>query len=54
MADLKEALKGNDADCDHRPRPTRWRKPAMKLGEAMYKQAAEQPPGGPGRRGQEG
>ncbi|MGA7791120.1 MAG: Hsp70 family protein, partial [Xanthobacteraceae bacterium] len=45
MADLKEALKGNDADAITAKANT-LQQASMKLGEAMYKQAAEQQPGG--------
>jgi molecular chaperone DnaK len=45
MADLKEALKGNDADAIS-AKTNALAQASMKLGEAMYKQAAEQPPGG--------
>jgi molecular chaperone DnaK len=46
MADLKEALKGTDADAIAAKANT-LQQASMKLGEAMYKQAGEQqPPGG--------
>jgi molecular chaperone DnaK len=45
MADLKEALKGNDADAIT-AKTSVLQQASMKLGEAMYKQAAEQQPGG--------
>src|SRR5271163_3083663 len=45
MADLKEALKGTDADAITAKANT-LQQASMKLGEAMYKQAAEQQPGG--------
>jgi molecular chaperone DnaK len=45
MADLKEALKGSDADAITAKANT-LAQASMKLGEAMYKQAAEQQPGG--------
>jgi molecular chaperone DnaK len=45
MADLKEALKGTDADAIAAKAST-LQQASMKLGEAMYKQASEQPPGG--------
>src|ERR1700728_3568835 len=47
MADLKEALKGTDADAIT-TKTNALAQASMKLGEAMYKQAAEQPAGGPG------
>ena len=47
MADLKEALKGSDADAIT-AKTNALPQASMKLGEAMYKQAAEQPPGGAG------
>jgi molecular chaperone DnaK len=47
MADLKEALKGDDADAITTKANT-LQQASMKLGEAMYKQAAEQPGGEPG------
>src|SRR5271156_3600008 len=46
MADLKEALKGSDADAIT-AKTNALAQASMKLGEAVYKQAAEQqPPGG--------
>ena len=45
MADLKEALKGTDADAIAAKANT-LQQASMKLGEAMYKQASEQQPGG--------
>jgi molecular chaperone DnaK len=45
MADLKEALKGSDADAITAKANT-LAQASMKLGEAMYKQAAEQQTGG--------
>ena len=45
MADLKEALKGDDADAISAKTNT-LAQASMKLGEAMYKQSAEPPPGG--------
>ncbi len=47
LADLKEALKGTDADAIS-AKTNALAQASMKLGEAMYKQAAEQQPGGPG------
>src|ERR1700734_4062712 len=44
MADLKEALKGNDADAISAKTNT-LAQASMKLGEAIYKQQAEQQPG---------
>jgi molecular chaperone DnaK len=46
MADLKEALKGNDADAITAKANT-LAQASMKLGEAMYKQAEQQPGAGP-------
>jgi molecular chaperone DnaK len=46
MADLKEALKGTDADAISAKTNT-LAQASMKLGEAMYKQAEQQPGGGP-------
>jgi molecular chaperone DnaK len=46
LADLKEALKGTDADAIT-AKANALAQASMKLGEAMYKQA-EQQPGGPG------
>jgi molecular chaperone DnaK len=45
IADLKEALKGTDADAISAKANT-LQQASMKLGEAMYKQSAEQPGGG--------
>ena len=45
MADLKEALKGNDAAAIT-AKASALQQASMKLGEAMYKQADEQPQGG--------
>ncbi len=45
MADLKEALKGSDASAIT-AKTNALQQASMKLGEAMYKQAAEQQPGG--------
>jgi molecular chaperone DnaK len=54
MADLKEALKGSDADAITAKANT-LAQASMKLGEAMYKQAGEQqPPGGDGGDGSAG
>jgi molecular chaperone DnaK len=53
MADLKEALKGSDADAITAKANT-LAQASMKLGEAMYKQAGEQPPGGGGGDGGDG
>jgi molecular chaperone DnaK len=50
MADLKEALKGNDGDAISAKTNT-LAQASMKLGEAMYKQSAEQQPGGGGPDG---
>jgi molecular chaperone DnaK len=47
MADLKEALKGSDADAIT-AKTNSLAQASMKLGEAMYKQSAEQPAGGAG------
>ena len=41
MADLKEALKGNDADAIT-AKASALQQASMKLGEAMYKQADQQ------------
>ena len=46
MADLKEALKGTDAEAI-KTKSDALAQASMKLGEAMYKQAQEGP-GGPG------
>src|ERR1700747_2562224 len=53
MADLKEALKGNDADAITAKTNT-LAQASMKLGEAMYKQAAEQQAGDADAGGAEG
>src|SRR5271169_516277 len=45
MADLKEALKGSDAEAIS-TKTNALAQASMKLGEAVYKQSAEQPPGG--------
>src|SRR5690348_5191918 len=45
LADLKEALKGTDASAIT-AKTNALQQASMKLGEAMYKQAAEQPAGG--------
>jgi molecular chaperone DnaK len=45
MADLKEALKGSDADAIT-AKANALAQASMKLGEAMYKQSAEQQAGG--------
>ena len=45
MADLKEALKGDDAEAIT-AKTNALAQASMKLGEAMYKQSAEQPAGG--------
>jgi molecular chaperone DnaK len=50
MADLKEALKGNDAEAIS-AKTNALAQASMKLGEAMYKQSAEQQPGGGGPEG---
>jgi molecular chaperone DnaK len=50
IADLKEALKGSDADAIT-AKANALAQASMKLGEAMYKQAAEQQPGGGGGPG---
>ena len=47
IADLKEALKGSDADAITAKTNT-LAQASMKLGEAMYKQSAEQPAGDAG------
>src|SRR6202042_2922012 len=46
LADLKEALKGTDAEAIAAKTNT-LAQASMKLGEAMYKQAEQQPGGGP-------
>jgi len=55
MADLKEALKGDDADAITAKTNT-LAQASMKLGEAMYKQTQESAggPGGPGGAGGDG
>ena len=50
IADLKEALKGDDADAIT-AKTNALAQASMKLGEAMYKQSAEQPTGGAGGAG---
>jgi molecular chaperone DnaK len=45
LADLKEALKGSDADAIT-TKANALAQASMKLGEAMYKQAEQQPGGG--------
>ncbi len=45
IADLKEALKGSDAEAIT-AKASALQQASMKLGEAMYKQAGEQQPGG--------
>ena len=50
MADLKEALKGSDADAIT-AKANALAQASMKLGEAMYKQAADQQTGGGGGAG---
>jgi molecular chaperone DnaK len=50
IADLKEALKGSDSDAIT-AKANALAQASMKLGEAMYKQAAEQQPGGGGDAG---
>src|ERR1700678_2658067 len=45
IADLKEALKGDDAEAIT-AKANALAQASMKLGEAMYKQAGEKPPGG--------
>ena len=50
MADLKEALKGSDAEAIT-AKANALQQASMKLGEAMYKQAGEQQPGGGGDAG---
>src|SRR3974390_1159651 len=51
LADLKEALKGSDADAITTKTNALWQA-FMKLGEAMYKQAAEQQADGGGAGGE--
>jgi molecular chaperone DnaK len=46
LADLKEALKGTDAEAIT-AKTNALAQASMKLGEAMYKQAEQQPGGGP-------
>jgi molecular chaperone DnaK len=53
LADLKEALKGNDAEAIT-AKTNALAQAAMKLGEAVYKQSAEQQPGGGGGGGEGG
>jgi molecular chaperone DnaK len=53
MADLKEALKGGDASAIT-TKTSALQQASMKLGEAMYKQATEQPAGGADNAGAEG
>jgi molecular chaperone DnaK len=53
MADLKEALKGDDAETIAAKTNT-LAQASMKLGEAMYKQQAEAQPGAPGSEGADG
>jgi molecular chaperone DnaK len=50
LADLKEALKGSDADAIT-TKANALAQASMKLGEAMYKQAEQQPGGGEGGDG---
>jgi molecular chaperone DnaK len=50
IADLKEALKGDDADAIT-TKTNALAQASMKLGEAMYKQSAEQPDGGAAAEG---
>jgi molecular chaperone DnaK len=50
LADLKEALKGTDAEAIAAKTNT-LAQASMKLGEAMYKQAEQQPGGGDGEGG---
>jgi molecular chaperone DnaK len=52
LADLKEALKGTDADAIT-TKANALAQASMKLGEAMYKQAEQQPGGGEGGGGAE-
>ena len=51
LADLKEALKGSDADAIT-TKTNALAQASMKLGEAMYKQAAEQQADGGGAGGE--
>ena len=53
LADLKEALKGSDAEAIT-AKTNALAQASMKLGEAMYKQAAEQQAGGGGDAGASG
>ena len=53
MADLKEALKGDDAE-NIAAKTNALAQASMKLGEAMYKQQAEAQPGAPGSEGADG
>jgi molecular chaperone DnaK len=53
LADLKEALKGSDAEAIAAKTNT-LAQASMKLGEAMYKQAEQQPGGGGGGEGDGG
>jgi molecular chaperone DnaK len=53
MADLKEALKGDDAEAISAKTNT-LAQASMKLGEAMYKAGEQQPGGGDGAPGAEG
>jgi molecular chaperone DnaK len=53
LADLKEALKGNDAEAIT-AKTNALAQASMKLGEAVYKQSAEQQPGGGGEGGEGG
>jgi molecular chaperone DnaK len=53
LADLKEALKGSDAEVIAAKTNT-LAQASMKLGEAMYKQAEQQPGGGGGGEGDGG
>jgi molecular chaperone DnaK len=53
MADLKEALKGDDAE-NIAAKTNTLAQASMKLGEAMYKQQAEAQPGAPGGEGADG
>jgi molecular chaperone DnaK len=53
IADLKEALKGDDATAIQ-AKTTTLAQASMKLGEAMYKQQQEGAPGAPGAPGADG
>jgi molecular chaperone DnaK len=53
IADLKEALKGNDAQAIS-AKTQALAQASMKLGEAMYKQAEQQPGGDAAAAGAEG